>query len=666
MFNCKDTIERPFPKVTTLPVSEVNATGATFIGTVENKTSEVEDYGFVWYRESQQPFLIPPRNAGRISLINRPISNRFETRVEAGLANNALYYVRAFVKSNGITVYGEEVVFKAEGSKEIANLTASPSVVVPGDTMTISGEQLGGFDVSQYQLEWGGPTFYPISVAQNELKVIVPFSISIFQNITLTLPTGKAYSINAPEIIQPEIVSVTPDAIGIGDTVTIRGSGFSRILNWNEITLNGVDNNRILSGSSDKLIFISEGYQLFWPPVLTVKNGIRESEDFLAKRKPPEIIDFFPKQGYTGDTVTIIGNHFPIWDDPSLQFVHIGNQVVYQAMRINSHEIKFIVPDFEKADEGYSGHITIPGPSGVVASEKQFTYFQKDWKKLALLPGDIKEQPRGFVLNDEVYYFNFYRQREIFKFNLDTEQWIQSGINWPEEYANNPSSSIRGNIGLGDKWFVLFQTDPFLDMNAYDCWLYFSRENKWEKVQTLIFENQDFLPLQDQLTLFALENKIYFLPLRYNDATRYLDLMTKEWVTIKNYHDPVQQPFSFVKPFSGTSLGKFGYAYVISSNESVFLQYNSSTDSWKKLKKHQGEGRFDVAFSFADKVYFASPFQGNYRFMEYTPGSNIFREIKVSTPPTQTSLNLGNQFFPLKDKVYVAQGEHLYEWIPRN
>jgi N-acetylneuraminic acid mutarotase len=152
--------------------------------------------------------------------------------------------------------------------------------------------------------------------------------------------TFKSLGSNAPIIY-----GFNPRSGGWGDTIKISGKNFSWITGSNEINLNSVPCRTTESTDTTLFFIISHA-------VTSVKNAVsvslagnvntfkKDSLIFL----PPEIVDFYSKTGYWGDTVLIKGRNFGMLTLLQTWYIKLGNQNCRVIGEQSDSLIKIIVP----------------------------------------------------------------------------------------------------------------------------------------------------------------------------------------------------------------------------------------------------------------------------------------------------------------------------------
>jgi hypothetical protein len=100
---------RDYPRLRTLEVSNISSTGGKFSAEIiSGNAGEVVEYGFVWSQNAQSPNL---GNSDNTDIKGTIAGNTFSADVET-LQNNKGYYLRSFIKTSDLLIYGRVVTFK--------------------------------------------------------------------------------------------------------------------------------------------------------------------------------------------------------------------------------------------------------------------------------------------------------------------------------------------------------------------------------------------------------------------------------------------------------------------------------------------------------------------------------------------------------------------------
>ena len=136
----KDEIAtRSFPRLETLPVSEVSDEGAVFNAQLLNSDGhEIIQYGFVWkLLGATTPQL---GSSFSISQMGAPSDAVFSMEINSNLDIGRYYLVRAYVQTEQHTVYGNQIIFESLGSRVPILTSVEPAQASWGDTISVHGK----------------------------------------------------------------------------------------------------------------------------------------------------------------------------------------------------------------------------------------------------------------------------------------------------------------------------------------------------------------------------------------------------------------------------------------------------------------------------------------------------------------------------------------------
>lgn len=104
----EDVSSREYPRLKTLPVTNITADGATFNAEITIRGSfEVLSYGFVWNTDKT-----PTVDSSEKIEVHENINTlRFSLHVTSALKEDEKYYYKAFLITDDYTVYGKELTF---------------------------------------------------------------------------------------------------------------------------------------------------------------------------------------------------------------------------------------------------------------------------------------------------------------------------------------------------------------------------------------------------------------------------------------------------------------------------------------------------------------------------------------------------------------------------
>ncbi len=263
------------------------------------------------------------------------IIESYENRMIISVPENVIYSdsVSVVLNIDGHKIAAPEKVHL----KEPFIAAINPTIFGWGDTIELKG-------IFHPVLENNKVLFSNISAkilesSNSEIKCIVPHSISGHECRLSVSVNNFIYDLPLPVILSGPIVnSVSPNKGVVGKTITITGKYFKE--NNTFIKINGV-NSTVSSFNPNVITSIipneaNRGNASIEVSVYNKKITI-DNTIFLFK---PEIIDFSPKLGSYGDTITIIGYDF----NPLDIVVNVRNYF-QEIIEVNSERVKIIARD---------------------------------------------------------------------------------------------------------------------------------------------------------------------------------------------------------------------------------------------------------------------------------------------------------------------------------
>ena len=105
-------IEKDFPSVRTVEVTEINKEGILFQGYIAQAGNQpIQEWGFVW-DIGQNPVI---DLSDWIAVPYIPGQSSFQFQLKSNLVNGGIYYMKAYAKTSDILVYGQVVSFVNRG-----------------------------------------------------------------------------------------------------------------------------------------------------------------------------------------------------------------------------------------------------------------------------------------------------------------------------------------------------------------------------------------------------------------------------------------------------------------------------------------------------------------------------------------------------------------------
>jgi hypothetical protein len=215
---------QPFPIVFTKNIENITVDGVEFVGSAESLGSnqEIISYGFAW-GEMEKPTI----NSSYTTISDNIKVGSFSKVVNNDLEEDVLYYVRAFIQTESLIVYGNIESFTSKGSKAPLITEFSPEKGVDGAEITIKGNYFSN-KPERNHVKIGNLTAKVTSSTETEIKATSPVSelIGDFDlSVTVAGKTAKASKKYA--ILGPRIRSTSKSSGRVGDFLIVNGEYFS-------------------------------------------------------------------------------------------------------------------------------------------------------------------------------------------------------------------------------------------------------------------------------------------------------------------------------------------------------------------------------------------------------------------------------------------------------
>jgi hypothetical protein len=336
MWTCEDdeVISREYPRLRTLNVTDISASGASFKADILNPgPTGVTEYGFVW---SDNPF-VSVESSERLIIKEGVTGNSFSARIENLLVENVEYYVRAYARDEDDLVYGNVVTFVSLGSNAPTVFSAEPSNGILGDTIRLKGK---GFSylTSKNKIRFNSfSTRAILEATDTTLVTIVPDSLNTTESMITVGFAGNRGPGTAFSLLPPQIDSLSTNQGDVGDTVAIYGKRFGTAPQHVKVFIGEADAQVISYNTSKILVKIPEVPEN--TETLRLHVGHQQTEAPFAFFYP-KIIDFSPEIATWGDTITLNLKDF-LTDD--YQFF-VNNQP-YDVISKTSEVIKWVIPN---------------------------------------------------------------------------------------------------------------------------------------------------------------------------------------------------------------------------------------------------------------------------------------------------------------------------------
>lgn len=337
---CEDEpVQREYPRVRTLEVSNISPEGATFEGEVYDQgDAPISEHGFAW---ALNPSSIEYSN--KVFLSGVDSSPRFTFNIISTLIKDKRYYVAAFVKSGEYTVYGNVVEFDSQGSHGPEITGFSPERVICGDTIIIRGRYFSMANGQNNVLFNKVTATVCDPVSDTLLHVVVPFTVSATENFLTVEVTGKSTTYTQKTLIidRPEIESISPAQARWGDTISM---SFRYLRKSDNIRFFMSKTQMVLVEAYDgKTTRAIVPYEADYSPmdVSFSANDTWFTYSGIFTLLPPLISSISPVEASWSDTITLYG----VFNTNQASARVLFDETAGKIVSVSRDSIRVIVPD---------------------------------------------------------------------------------------------------------------------------------------------------------------------------------------------------------------------------------------------------------------------------------------------------------------------------------
>jgi hypothetical protein len=337
---CEDEpVQRDYPRVKTLEVTNINSEGALFAAEVyESGSGEISDHGFAW--ALGQPVINYDNKVYLGPFIG---TGQYTAEVRSTLAEGVTYKVTAFVRSGDYTVCGNTVEFKSLGSLGPEITGFSPARVLCGDTVLITGRRFSW--VKGVNQVFFNATVANIcgNVTDTTILAVVPFSLTApEQTISVEVAGNRTTFTGGTLMVDlPVVEEISPASAQWGDTVEITIRNL-RTQNNLTIQFGSINLLPVVPFDGQRVSFIvpwtvsSPENQL---KVIVHGGEFTSQSPFILL--PPVIERISPSHGVWSDNIMLIGTFNRLTENSTIRFGQHIAQMVY----FTSDTIVVKVPD---------------------------------------------------------------------------------------------------------------------------------------------------------------------------------------------------------------------------------------------------------------------------------------------------------------------------------
>jgi len=485
---CKkeEIAKKEYPRVNTLEVSGINESGATFnANIISGDPSRIKEYGFVW---DTSPF---PEVDFHDKLVVTGVltGNKFLGIAHSALKKDAVYYMRAYVKTDNYLVYGRVVSFKSLGSEAPLLSGFSPKTGTWGDTIKVTGKNFR-YKMSGIEVKLGDVLATIISGTDTTINLVVPAKKNSEKvNLTVSIEGNNSASSSQFTYLIPKISGVNPLSATYNDTVYIRGINFFRDPASNKVFFNGVQ---------VRLVYASETLlKALVPPELTLSQakisiaGPVNDIEFGPQFRLNDIVlhSFEPDTAFLSDEIiTIKGENFnPLSANNKVTIKGFSASII----ETSSRQLKVRLPAAIIPDKIFSvitkADISVTTAQQNAKFNKNLEVFWKSrWTKKRNFPGNGRLMGAGFSVGDKGYfglgittYPDLIYYKDFWEYNPLADEWTKKN-DFPGKQRIRESVFVledEGYVGLGS-------SDVTIHLESYlnDFYKYTPSADRWTKI----------------------------------------------------------------------------------------------------------------------------------------------------------------------------------------
>jgi len=605
-FSCqKDKIsERDYPRVDIHGVTQ-NESGVLFKGEILSKgTLEITERGFVWSSTN-----IPTINSSKISVPGSYNIGLFEANSQIDFVKDTTYTAKAYLKTNGRTIYSKEIVFESTYNSPAPNILGfEPKQAKWNDTLYIWGEYFSFFSQNanvflgeiETQIISISDTSIYIKIPEEENNSFVPVIVKIHEN---TSSSEENF-----QYINPIISDYYPKNGTFSDTLTITGEDFPDYKSYCYVKIGG--HNAQIIENNQTIIKVIVPLEVNTPEsnVEVYVSGVSKTFDDKFVLDPPIITNISPKiVNNTNEKITLSGENF----NPKSEYniVKFGD---YTAIieQSSSNELQVRIPENIINDtevsvfDTLSVKITVAEQS-FTSNDSIFFYYFSRWTLKNSLPSLPRAFAVSYSINEKGYYglgtdyvySNYTHFNDFWEYNPLTETWT--------EKAPFPSNA-RG-------WTSSFVIDNkiyfFCGITGGTClnevWVYNTDTNTWTQKNDFPGESRY------RAFCFSINGKGYLGAgkdenwVTLNDFWEY-NPNTDSWTQKNNIQHLIPGWGIIIETITVNNTAYVFGKTDASSDSRDFWKYNATSDTWEQLADMPGEYSELTVFSLQNEIFVAT------------------------------------------------------------
>ena len=633
--------EKGIPEVRTKGV-EILQDGVTFHGEIISEGGKmITEHGFAWTTDGSF-------GTGDVEyVLLGPVEGKtqFSVTVNSAIEKDEVYTMRAFIKADEMTSYGNEVTFAGNGSKPPELISVTPASALVGDTVVIKGRYFT-YNPASCSVLFDDIEVLAESSTAEELRVVVPCSM----NGTMTIRVSIA-GIFSSNVIQfnlktPTLLGFSPSSGTFGDIVTLSGTGMPADTSCFEVFFD--EAKAVVTEAAGTYCRVRVPTANNTSPA-TIKlrcfTELNFADNFILKQAV--ITNVYPPRVFLSQTVMISGENFN--PDPKMNHVEVGG---FEAIVISStaREIRIKLPS--RLESGYYPVTVTTIAGSPVTWDGGIEVERATWTRMADFPPSGRVAAAGFTARGKIYFGtglapDLDARSDFWEYDPEINTWTRRA-DFPMliTYATGFSINDMGYFAMGKLSSSYYRT-----LNRYD-----PVNNSWKPMSPnpgesssmdspgFVINGKAYIPAAGEMYEYdpaydRWTQKSYPYALGYFGGGSAFSINGKGYLGVGWDHDkhanvrdffeydPVTDIWTQKASFPGTlrdnatsfSLpnGKGYVAMGYSTAKSVYLndvwEYDPVSDSWTKIEDFPGTPRFGArAFVYGSEAYIIGGYGGIY------------------------------------------------------
>lgn len=653
--------ERNWPKVITLPVTNITELGARFNAEIVKRGDfKILGYGFVWSPKSN-PSL---ESSERKVVYGIPGDTGFSADINTTLRTGVTFHVRSFIRTSDYTVYGKEVEFVSMGSRGPEIISFWPMEGSWGDTITISGKGFSAIKENN-SVSLGNIKASLLSSKDSLIMFTVPAtgnsdSVKVTVSVLGNASTASGYF----KYLVPEITGISSLTGTFNDTIIINGRNFGRLKQYTHVyftNFNTVEAEIVSSDESHILVIVPANLDQreFAISVITMAYTIEYKQHFVLD--PPLIYSLEPDTiTHPDDIITIHGRNFnPISQNNSIG-VDFYRAEIIEASRTM---LKIRFPSWSLESNSRFSVVKISpimvNCSYMTSNEVPLQIiWHSTWTKKKDFPGQARYLGVAFSVNNKGYYgtgiagSDSYPLKDFWEYDPLTDQWTR--------IADFPGLPRGGSVAItiNGKGYVGTGTDKIAPSTENDN-NHFRDFYEFDPVSGVWTRRADFQGVgRHSAACFVINNEGYIGTGHWGDDAPYGNLeAADDFWKYNPLTDTWSEAIKFPEPAEGAvgfEINGKGYVY----NFNRLFEFDGM--SWTRKTAPIMETTYNVAFSINNFGYFGlgTGFQGatDY-FWQYDPITTSSKNFFIG----YNQGRYGSSAFVINGKAYIVCGRYLNE-----